>query len=67
MIGYLRGVIPETLWPIVFVAVFLVVGGAALYLTPRIAKWVDENRRNHPGYYDGMLESDPAAEKEEEE
>ena len=59
MVSYLYGAVPEALWPFVFLAVFLIVGGGALYLTPRIARWVDENRKNQPGYYDGMLERDP--------
>ena len=67
MIGYLRGMVPEALWPFVFAVVFLAIGGGALYLTPRIAKWVAEHRKQHPGYYDGMLEEDPAMDEEKRE
>jgi len=70
MLTLLHGVVPEAIWPLVFVTVFLLIGGGALYLTPRISGWLDEQRAKRPGYYDGMLESDPnelSVEKKEEE
>jgi len=61
MISYFHGMVSEAVWPFVFLVVFLIIGGGALYLTPRIAEWIDEKRRSRPGYYDGMLEQSPDA------
>ena len=66
MIELLRGIVPEALWPVAFVAVFLVICGSALYLTPRIARWLDGEARRRPGYFDGMLEKAPNAAKDGE-
>ena len=46
---------------------FLAIGGAALYLTPRIAAWLDRRDKTHPGYFDGMLREDPALRPEKAE
>ena len=46
-------------------ALFLVVVGGALYLTPRIARWLDKREKTHPGYFDGMMEQPPEAMEEE--
>lgn len=51
------------------IALFVVIVGAALYLTPRLAAKLDE-RKNSPenkGFYDGMLTEDPNAVKKEDE
>ena len=64
MLTLLRGYVGEAAAPFIFLALFLVIGGGALWLTPRIARGLDERDRRHPGYFDGMLEEDPAAGKE---
>jgi len=46
---------------ILIILVFLLVVGAALYLTPRLSKWLDEKKKSTPGFYDGMLTEDPTA------
>lgn len=46
-------------------ALFLVVVGGALYLTPRIARWLDNREKTHPGYFDGMMEQPPEAAEEQ--
>ena len=66
MIELLRGIVPQALWPVVFVAIFLVIGGGALYLTPRVAGWQDRKARENPGYFDGMREKTPDASAKEE-
>ena len=48
------------------IVLFLVIVGAALYLTPRIAAWLDQREKTHPGYYDGMLQEDPNQKKADE-
>ena len=45
--------------PIAAVAGFVVVVGASLWLTPRLARWIDERRKDVPGFYDGMHEQPP--------
>ena len=45
--------------PLAILIVFLGIVGLTLYLTPRIAKWLDKNDKTHRGYYDGMLTEDP--------
>ncbi len=57
------------LFPVVFVVLFLFIGGVSLYLTPRIANWLDESKKRSKNFYEGMLEhdpSDPAAAEDEE-
>ena len=54
------------LFPVIFVVVFLVIGGGSLYLTPRIAAWLDNNAKKNKSFYDGMLEEDPNAPASEE-
>ena len=41
------------------IAVFGFVVGVSLWLTPRLAKWIDEKRKDVPGFYDGMHEQPP--------
>ena len=47
--------------PVVFLALFLVIVGGALYLTPRIARWIEGRQKKNPGFYEGMLTEDPNA------
>ena len=61
MLSLLKGYVGDAAAPFIFLALFLVIGGGALWLTPRIARWLDEKGRKHPSYFDGMLEQDPAA------
>ena len=57
----------EAIIILAIIALFLVVVGAALYLTPRLARWLDKREKTHPGYFDGMLEEDPNAKKSPED
>ena len=52
---------------VIFLALFLVIVGGALFLTPRIARWVDRQKQKNPGFYDGMLEQDPQTKEKAEE
>ncbi len=67
MLSLLRDHVGDAAAPFIFVVLFLVIVGAALWLTPRLAKWMDEKDAGHKGYYDGMLTEDPHAPKEEED
>ena len=66
MLSLLRGYVGDAAAPFIFLALFLVIGGGALWLTPRIARWLDGQDRKHPGYFDGMLEEDPTAKEKAE-
>lgn len=66
MLELLKGRVGETAAPLIFLALFLVIVGGALYLTPRIAKWLDKRDREHKSYYDGMLTEDPNQTDEQE-
>lgn len=66
MLSLLRGHVGDAAAPFIFVVLFLVIVGSALWLTPRLAKWLDERAASHKGYYDDMLTEDPNAPKEEE-
>ena len=67
MLELLKGYVGETAAPLVFLVLFLVIGGAALWLTPRLAKWLDEQRKQNSGYYDGMMEQPPEEESDSSE
>ena len=67
MLSLLRGHVSEAAAPFIFVVLFLVIVGASLWLTPRLAKWLDERESANKSYYDGMLTEDPNAPKDEEE
>ena len=56
MTELLAGVVGEAAAPIVFLVLFLVIVGASLWITPRLAKWLEEHKKKHPGYFDGMME-----------
>lgn len=64
MLELLKGSVGQGAAPFVFLAIFLVIGGGALWLTPRIAKWMDKNDQIHKGFYDDMLTEDPNAKQE---
>lgn len=66
MLSLLRGHVGDAAAPFIFVVVFLVIVGSALWLTPRLAKWLDEREAGNKGYFDGMLTEDPNAPKEED-
>ena len=67
MLSLLRGHISDAAAPFIFVILFLVIVGAALWITPRLAKWLDTKDAKNKSYYDGMLTDDPNTPKEERE
>ena len=69
MLSLLRGHVGEAAAPFIFLVLFLVIVGGALWVTPRLAKWLDGRASKNRSYFDGMLEEDPAkqdAKKEED-
>lgn len=67
MLSLLRGHVSDAAAPFIFVVLFLVIVGSALWLTPRLAKWLDEREAGQKGYFDDMLTEDPNAPGDEEE
>ena len=61
MLSLLKGYVGEVAAPFIFLALFLVIVGGALWLTPRVARWLEKKDQRSPGYFDGMLEEDPSA------
>lgn len=67
MLSLLKGHVSDAVAPFIFVVLFLVIVGSALWITPRLAKWLDKRESAHKSYYDGMLTEDPNAPGEREE
>lgn len=67
MLSLLKGHVGDTVAPVIFVVLFLVIVGGALWITPRLARWMDKKAAAHKSYYDGMLTEDPNAPKKEKE
>lgn len=59
MVSLLEGRVSEAAAPLIFLALFLIIVGGALWLTPRLARWLDERAAKNRSYFDGMLEEDP--------
>ena len=67
MLSLLKDHVSDAAAPLIFAVLFLVIVGAALWLTPRLARWLDNQESGHKSYYDGMLTEDPNVPKGEEE
>ena len=67
MLSLLKDHVSDAAAPLIFAVLFLVIVGAALWLTPRLARWLDKQVSGHKSYYDGMLTEDPNVPKGEEE
>jgi len=67
MLELLKGHVGDAAAPFIFAALFLIIVGGALYLTPRIARWLDKKDAQHKSYYDGMLTEDPGRTPPEEQ
>ena len=59
LLSMLRGHVGETAAPLIFLVLFLVIVGGSLWITPRLARWMDERAAKHKGYFDDMLTEDP--------
>ena len=56
---------PALLYSLIIVF-FIAVVGLALFLTPRLAAFLDKNKSEHKGFYDDMMTEDPNAVSHEE-
>lgn len=63
--GFLKENVGQRSAPFVAIALFVAVVGVSLWLTPRLAKWIDKKRKDSPGFYDGMMEQ-PSKDGEDE-
>lgn len=59
LLTMLRGHVSEAAAPFIFLVLFLVIVGGALWLTPRLARWMDKKASQRRGYFDDMLTEDP--------
>ncbi len=55
----LQEYVGENVAPFVAIALFVFVVGVSLWLTPKLAKWIDAHKKNHTSFYDGMMEQPP--------
>lgn len=65
LIDFLKAHVGQNAAPFAAIVLFVVVVGVSLWLTPRLAKWIDARKKQTPGFYDGMLEHPPEDEEEE--
>ena len=59
MLSLLKNYVGDTAAPVIFLVLFLVIAGGSLWLTPRLASWLDRRSAANKGYFDDMLEEDP--------
>jgi len=59
MLSLIQDKVGETAAPIIFLALFLVIVGGSLWITPRLAAWLDQKEAANKSYFEGMLEEDP--------
>ena len=62
---FLKNNVGDRLAPFVAVAIFVAVVGVALWLTPRVSKWIDKRRMETPDFYHGMHTEPPEDTAEE--
>lgn len=67
MLELIKGIVGDAAAPLVFLVLFLVIGGGALWITPRLARWLDERDKKHKGYFDGMMTQPPEENEENTE
>lgn len=56
LIELLKKYVGENAAPFVAIALFVFVVGVSLWLTPKIAKWIDTHKTENKSFYDGMME-----------
>ena len=67
MLELIKGAVGDAAVPLVFLVLFLAIGGGALWITPRLARWLDERDKKHKGYFDGMMTQPPEENEENTE
>ena len=59
LLSMLQGHVSRAAAPLIFLVLFLVIVGGSLWITPRLARWMDKQAGKNKGYFDGMLTEDP--------
>ena len=59
LIESLKDIVPAGAAPFAAVFLFVFVVGLSLWITPRLAKWIDKRRSESRGFYDDILEQPP--------
>ena len=67
MLELIKGAVGDAAAPRVFLVLLLAIGGGALWITPRLARWLDERDKKHKGYFDGMMTQPPEENEENTE
>ena len=63
---FLQTHVDQNTAPFAAIALFAVIVGISLWITPHVAKWIDKRSGEHAGFFDDMMEQPPECEKEEE-
>lgn len=53
--------------PFVAIALFVIVVGVSLWLTPRLSNWIDDRRKKTRGFFDDMMEHPPEDERDDKD
>lgn len=56
---FLQTHVDQNTAPFVAIALFAVVVGVSLWMTPYVAKWIEKRSSEHTGFFDGMMEEPP--------
>ena len=59
LFDFLKEYVGQNAAPFVAIALVVRVGGVSLWLTPRVAKWIDAHKSENKSFYDGMMEQPP--------
>ena len=65
LFDFLKEYVGPNAAPFVAIGLFVLVVAASLWLTPKLAKWIDEHRKEKKGFYDDMMEQPPETAEEE--
>ena len=57
MLELIKGAVGDAAAPLVFL----------VWITPRLARWLDERDKKHKGYFDGMMTQPPEENEENTE
>ena len=64
LLGFLKAYVGENAAPFAAIALFVLVVSISLWLTPKLAAWIDSRRSDTKSFYDGMMEQPPENEEE---
>ena len=64
LFGFLKTYAGENAAPFAAIALFVLVVGVSLWLTPKLAAWIDAHRNDTKSFYDGMMEQPQENEEE---